>query len=221
MNRFAPWIGPSALLAAIIAGLAYARCSGHDDGARDARLATLAAAVHADSQVILRQRARISADSVARVHAEAEAVRHRNAATAAKARSDSLDQLVRFVDSAHVEVAGATVELPPLVVRDIAELRMTVATQAAALQADTVHIRALDRELSDVRGELAGTRSLADHQGEKAAVLEGARPWWKWVGGVVLTAGSAAGGGAIGALVGGPAGAAIGAAAGAVLAAMQ
>lgn len=213
-----PW---GLTLAAVLALLLVARCNGRARGAADARIAALTAQVEADRTLLAARAAQVTRDSSARVAAERAAVRARAAAAAAKARGDSLDQRVRIVDTVHVVVGADTVRLPPLVIRDIAALRATVLRQADALAADTAQIHRLEAELVSARAETAAARALAAHQGDRANAALQRAPWWRRLGGVVVTAGSSAGGAAIGAVIGGPAGAAIGAGAGALLGAIS
>lgn len=204
-----PWLGALVLAAAL---LVVTRCDARRDGIYEAKIALLDSAIAADRKEMSARAEQLTRDSLARVEAERAAATARSLAAAQKARSDSLDARVQLLDSTRVLAAGDTVTLPPLVIRDIAQLRATVLAQAEALQADTLQIHRLESELATSRQETADARRLIGHQDEKAAVLEEARPsWWRRLGHAVVRVGTTAGCGAIGAAVAGVPGAAIGA----------
>lgn len=211
MTRLTVW---AVALAAAISVLVTTRIDARREGVLVEKNRVLDSAIAADRQQLAATAERLARDSVARVAAGVAAATARRAAAAQKARSDSLDAAVRIVDSGHVVAAGDTLALPPLIIRDLTELRSTVASQVEALHADTIAIHRLEAELATSREETAAARQLSSHVEEKVTALEDARPGWLHrLGGALVTAGTAAGCGAIGAVLGGPAGAAIGAAA--------
>lgn len=212
----------SALVAFVAIGslLFIAKCSGRSDGQLEAKVAALNTAIAADKDSIRLAKAQAARDSVARVAAELEATRLRAAADVQRRRADSLTKRIQIVSATAVSIDGAApVELPPLVVAELTELRATVKMQAMALVADTAEINRLHDELSSAKNVTAKTENLGAHTEEKATLLEESRPsWWRRFGGTIVTGSCAAGGAVLGVVVGGPAGAAIGAGAGVLLA---
>lgn len=196
------------------------RCSGRSEGTADAERDRLVAQIRADSINLAGALERARQADSAKSQAIAIAAAATERAAKQKRISDSLDRRVRILNDSQVSIDGeAPVAVPPVVLRNLAELRVTNALQDRALIAKDAVIAGQQLEIASLKKAVGFATSLASHQGARADLAENARPpWWQRLGGAAFTATCSAGGAVVGAFVGGPVGAAVGAAAGATLA---
>lgn len=212
MNRAKLWLVG---LAVAIAVLVTSRIDAHNAGKLEEKNRVLDSTLTADRRALHDSLTKLRRDSVVTAQALQAAAAARMVAAAQKARADSLAKRVKVLSDSMVAVdGGEPVPVPRPVIVELLQLRQTVVDQAIALTADTVAIHALEVQLVTASGAIAAGTKLSGHQDDKVATLESARPnWLHRLGGALVTAGTAAGCGAIGAVIAGPAGAAIGAAA--------